>query len=142
LNRGRLKTPPAGFGRECEEFRLIELKGEYASFILDLEAEATLLRHILRCVRCHENARRFIEEGYGRGDWLGNLFSRELPDLLGDDIVPGRIGECPKLANYINIDDFIEDRIRWRANRLLEIKSDAEVELNDLRSRIKENETR
>jgi hypothetical protein len=99
LNRGRLKTPPAGFGRECEEFRLIELKGEYASFILDLEAEATLLRHILRCVRCHEDARRFIEEGYGRGDWWGTLFSRELPDLLGDDIVPGRIGEYPKLAD-------------------------------------------
>ena len=128
-------------GQDCEEFRLHELKGEYASFILDLESEATLLEHVLGCKRCRDRIRRLIEGGGGQDDRWGGLFSGELPSLLGEEGVtlPGRTGDCPRLRDYSEVDDFIEDRIRWRARRLLEMRSDAEDELKALKARLEEN---
>jgi len=126
---------------DCEEFRLLKLKGEYISFILDLESEAALLGHVLTCRRCRDYVRRLIESGIGRDDRWGSLFSGELQDLLGEEggTFPGRTGDCPKRVDYADVDDFIGDRILWRKKRLDEIRSDAEAELKDLMARLEEN---
>jgi hypothetical protein len=127
--------------QDCEEFRLHELKGEYASFILDLESEANLLEHVLGCKRCRDSIRRLIEGGRGQDVWWGSLFNGELQSLLGEEGVTftGRTGECPRLRDYSDVDDFIEDRIRWRAKRLLEIRSYAEEELKALKALLEGN---
>lgn len=141
MRRVRTETPPAGLDQDCEEFRLHELKGEYASFILDLKSEANLLEHVLGCKRCRDRIRRLIEGGRGQDGWWGSLFSGELPVLLGEEgmTFPGRTGDCPRLRDYSDVDDFIGDRIRWRARRLLEMRSDAEDELKALKARLEEN---
>lgn len=137
----RTGTSPDGLGQDCEEFRLHELKGEYASFILDLESEANLLEHVLGCKRCRDRIRRLIEGGGGQDDRWGSLFSGELPGFLGEEGVtfPGRTGDCPRLRDYSEVDDFIEERIQWRAKRLLEMRSDAEDELKALKAHLEEN---
>ena len=128
---------------DCEEFRLLELKGEYVSFILDLESEAALLAHVLACRRCRDYVRRLSEGGISRDDRWGSLFSGELQDRLGEDggTFPGRTGDCPKRGDYADVDDFVGDRILWRKKRLDEIRSDAEAELKDLMARLEKNTT-
>ena len=141
MKRSSYKTPPMGLGRECEGFRLIELRGEFASFILDLESEVALLGHIIGCRVCREGIRRLIEEGNGRDNWGSALFSSELPCWLGKHrgTILGGKRECPELVDYAEIEDFIEDRIRWSERRLKEILSYAEIELKDLVARLNEN---
>lgn len=83
---------------DCEEFRLLELKEEYVSFILNIEFEDALPGHVPACRRCRDYVRRLIESGIGRDDRWGCLFSGELQDLLGEEggTFPGRTGDCPK----------------------------------------------
>jgi len=81
------RRPPPEWTERCDTLNLLTLKGEYASFIADVENEIAILRHI------HD----------------------EEPD------------------------GFIDERIRERVERLRGIRADAELELADLRERLREN---
>jgi hypothetical protein len=53
------------FGPLCEVFRLLELRGEYTSFIADLESELSFLRHIVECRLCGEEAKMMVDRDGG-----------------------------------------------------------------------------
>ncbi|GAI36833.1 unnamed protein product, partial [marine sediment metagenome] len=86
------------FGDLCEVFRLLELRGEYASFIVDLESELAFLRHIVECKLCWEEAKMMVNREGGEDTWWSNLFSEMLPEILGEDQV--LVEPCPRLDDY------------------------------------------
>jgi len=113
------RHPPPEWTERCETLNLLTLEGEYASFIADIENEIATLKHIQACETC----RKSITEKTGdtqtpaENRWR-RLFTR------GDDEEP---------------DGFIDERIRERVERLRGIRADAELELNDLRERLREH---
>ena len=122
------------FGDLCEAFRLLELRGEYTSFIVDLESELAHLRHITECNLCWEEAKKMANREGSENTWWSNLFSRELPEILGEDQVSVEL--CPRLDEYGDLDAFIAARVRWRIQRVIGIRGDAEIELVDLQDRL------
>ena len=56
----------------------------------------------------------------------GNLFQRQVEDET-----------IPQYTDYKHVDNFIKARINWRRRRLQELIKDAEMELEDLRKRIR-----
>ncbi len=118
-----------------EVFRLLELRGEYESFIVDLESELAFLRHIAECKLCLEEAKMMVN-GEGREDtWWSSLFSVVLPELLGEE--QDAIEPCPRLDDYGDLDAFIAARVRWRIQRVEGIRGYAEIELADLIGRLR-----
>jgi hypothetical protein len=122
------------FGDLCEVFRLLELRGEYTSFIVDLESELSSLRHIMECKLCWEEAKMMVIHVGGEDTWWSNLFSGRLPEILGEDQVS--VEPCPRLDDYGDLDAFIAARVRWRIQRVEGIRGDAEIELADLQDRL------
>ena len=122
------------FGHLCETFRLLELRGEYESFILDLESELAFLRHIVECKICGEEAKMMVDREEGDDTWWSNLFSGMLPENLGEDQVSAE--SCPRLEDYGGLDEFIAARVSWRIQRIEGIRGDAEIELTDIKDRL------
>jgi len=122
------------FGDLCEVFRLLELRGEYASFIVDLESELSFLRHIVECRLCGEEAKIMVERVGDEDTWWRNLFSGRLPERLGEEHVS--VEPCPHLGDYGDLDAFIAARVRWRIQRVEGIRGDAESELADIKDRL------
>jgi hypothetical protein len=122
------------FGGLCEVFRLLELRGEYTSFIVDLESELSSLRHIMECKLCGEEAKLMVNRVGGEDTWWSNLFSGTLPELLGDEHVS--VEPCPRLGDYGDLEAFIAARVSWRIQRVEGIRGDAEIELADLKDRL------
>ncbi len=122
------------FGHLCEVFRLLELRGEYASFIVDLESELAFLRHLADCKVCWEEAKMMVNREGGEDTWWSNLFSGRLPEILGEDQVS--VEPCPRLDDYRDLDAFIAARVRWRIQRVEGIRGDAEIELRDIKDRL------
>ena len=113
---------------------MLELRGEYVSFIMDLETELALLKHISECDGCREKVKGMIDADGARDDLWGRLFCRDLPEIMGkkgDSSEP-----CPEREHYEDIDGFIDARVDWRISRVQEILSSAEVELGDLQERL------
>jgi hypothetical protein len=48
--------------------------------------------------------------------------------------------DCPVRDNFENADDYIEARIKWRIDKLQTIIANAEMELKQIGSKIKESE--
>jgi hypothetical protein len=117
-----------------EIFRLLELRGEYTSFIVDLESELAFLRHIAECKLCWEEVKMMVNREGGEDTWWSNLFSEVLPEILGEDHVS--VEPCPRLDDYGDLDAFIAARVRWRIQRVEGIRWDAEIELVDLKERL------
>ena len=122
------------FGHLCETFRLLELRGEYESFILDLESELAFLRHIVECKICGEEAKMMVDREESEDTWWSNLFSGMLPENLGEDPVSAE--SCPRLDDYGGQGAFIAARVRWRIQRIESIRGDAEIELTDIKDRL------
>ena len=122
------------FGHLCEVFRLLELRGEYESFIVDLGSELASLRHILECKFCGEEAERMVDREGGDDTWWGSLFSGMLPEKLGEEPVSAE--PCPRLDDYGGLEAFIAARVRWRIQRVEGIRGDAEIELVDIIDRL------
>jgi hypothetical protein len=117
-----------------EVFKLLELRGEYTSFIADLESELEFLRHITECKLCWEEAKMMVEGEGSEDTWRSNLFSEVLLEILGEDHVSAE--PCPCLDDYGDLDAFIAARVRWRIQRVEGIRGDAEIELADLIERL------
>ena len=111
---GRRQVPV--WGGDCEAMRLLGLEGEYLSFLLDMEVELGLLRHVLGCSMCLETIKGQIS-GEGESDLgtIGELFD----DAMG--------------VNVVDLDDLVERRISQRIEQLERLKKDADLELEDLR---------
>jgi len=122
------------FGDLCEGFRLIELRGEYVSFIIDLESELAYLRHIVECNVCGEEAKRMVDREGSEDTWWSNLFGGMLPVTLGEDQVS--VEPCPRLEDYGDLEAFIAARVGWRIKRVEAIRGDAELELADITDRL------
>lgn len=122
------------FGDLCEVFRLLKLRGEYESFIVDLESELAFLRHIAECKLCGEEAKTMVDREGGDDTWWSNLFSGILPEILGEEHVS--VEPCPRLDDYGDLEAFIAARVGWRIQRVEGIRGDAEIELMDLKNRL------
>ena len=122
------------FGDLCEVFRLLELRGEYESFIVDLESELAFLRHIAECKLCGEEAKTMVDREGGDDTWWSNLFSGTLPEILGEE--QASVEPCPRLDDYGDLEAFIAARVGWRIQRVEDIRGDAEIELADLINRL------
>jgi len=117
-----------------EIFRLLELREEYTSFIVNLESELEFLRHIAECKACWEEAKMMINGEGGVDTWRSNLFRREPPETLSEE--QSSVEPWPCLEDYGDLDAFIAARIRWRIQRVESIRGDAEIELADLQDRL------
>jgi hypothetical protein len=122
------------FGHLCEAFRLLELRGEYESFLVELESELAFLRHIVECKICGEKAKRMVDIEEGDDTWWSNLFSRMLPENLGEAQVS--VKPCPRLDDYEDLEAFIAARVRWRIQRVEGIRGNAKIELTDIKDRL------
>jgi len=122
------------FGDLCDVFRLLELRGEYESFIVDLESELAFLRHIADCKLCGEEAKTMVNREGGDDTWWSKLFSGRLPEILGEAQLS--VEPCPRLDDYGDLEAFIAARVRWRIQRVEGIRGDAEIELADLKDRL------
>jgi hypothetical protein len=90
------------FGDLQEVFRLLELREEYAAFIADLESELTYLKQFMDCKLCMEKAKMMVNGERGDDSWWNNLFSRKLPEILGEDQIS--VKPCPLLDDYEELD--------------------------------------
>jgi len=98
---------------------LLGLEGEYLAFILDMEVELGLLRHILACGVCREEIK-------------GRITGEEETELgpLGD------LFEDAMKASVADLDEFVGRRIAQRIGRLERLMGDADLELEDLRGNL------
>ncbi len=104
------------WGGDCEAMRLLGLEGEYLSFLLDMEVELGLLRHVLGCNTCLRTVKQRISgEGKSELGTIGVLFA----DVMG--------------VNVVDLDELVERRICERIEQLERLKEDADLELADLR---------
>jgi len=122
------------FGHLCEAFRLLELRREYESFIVELKSELAFLRHIVECKICGEEAKRMVDREESDDPWWSNLFSGMLPENLGEAQVS--VEPFPRLDDYEDLEMFIVARVRWRIQRVEGIQGDAEIELKDINDRL------
>ena len=98
------------FGDLQEVIRLLELREEYIAFIADLESELAYLKHFMDCKLCWEKAKMMVNRERGEDIWWNNLFSRMLPESLGEDQV--LVESCPRLDDYGRLDAFIAARVK------------------------------
>jgi len=114
LDMGRKPVPV--WGGDCETMKLLGLEGEYLSFLLDMEVELGLLRHVLGCNVCLGTIKERISgEGKNELGTIGELFN----DAIG--------------VNVVDLDELVERRINQRIEQLECLKEDADLELEDLR---------
>lgn len=109
----------------CEDVQLLKLEAKYLTFIVENHAELNILKHIENCSPCRKRINESITNDTPLAEY-GNLFQRQVEDET-----------VPQYTDYKNNDNFIESRINWRRRRLQELIKNAEMELEDLRKRIK-----
>ena len=108
------------WGGDCEAMKLLGLEGEYLSFLLDMEVELGLLRHVLGCNMCLGTIKERIS-GEGKSE-LGTI-SELFDDAIG--------------VNVLELDELVERRIRQRVEQLERLREDADLELENLRENLK-----
>jgi len=116
-DRGR---PIPRWGGDYETMRLLGLEGEYLSFLLDIEVELGLLRHVLGCGEC-----------------LGTVKERLSGEAWSDLGRVGRLFDDVKASNGVDLDDLIDGRLSRRIEQLEQLREDADLELGSLREDLK-----
>jgi len=120
---------------DCEPLTFLHMEAEYIGFMVSIESEMRLLKHIRSCRGCKDKLTEIFTEARSPEDELDELFSTKLQEkLIGNPSMT----DCPAKANYADADTFIEARIDWRLNKLGKILSDAELELAQVSEKIKE----
>jgi len=109
---------------KCDRINLLKLQGQYLGFIVENHAELNILEHIEQCTECRKQIKEAVEKDKPLPDY-GNLFQR----VFDDDTVP-------QYSDYKNPVNFINARIQWRKRKLKELIRDAEMELEDLETRL------
>ena len=108
----------------CDKINLLKLQGQYLRFIVENHAEFNILEHIEQCTECRKQIKEAVDKGQSLPDY-GNLFQR----IFDDNTVP-------QYSDYKNPMNFINARIQWRKRKLKELIRDAEMELEDLETRL------
>jgi hypothetical protein len=109
----------------CNTIELIKLEERFLKFIAETHIELTLLEHLEKCITCRQNISKNIVENKGSEDF-GNLFKKTVDD-----------DKIPKYKDSEDIEIFINARIQWRSEHLEQIQKNAELELQNLREKIK-----
>lgn len=120
---------------DCEPLTFLHMEAEYIGFMVSLESEMRLLKHIRSCRVCKDKLAGIFTEARTPEDELDELFATNLNEKLGGN---PSMTDCPAKMNYTDADTFIEARIDWRLNKLGKILSNAELELAQLSEKIKE----
>ncbi|MCW4048887.1 MAG: hypothetical protein NWE89_04040 [Candidatus Bathyarchaeota archaeon] len=110
---------------DCETLDLLRLEGRYMKFIVETMSELNLLEHVEKCETCRDKVRKAMENDQHLADF-GNLFEKTVEDET-----------VPQHSDYKNPDNFMDARIQWRKRRLKQLLENAELELQDLRKRVK-----
>ena len=110
---------------KCETIELLRLEGRYLKFIVENHTDLNLLEHVEKCSDCKEEILRAVEKNEPLADY-GNLFQKDVEDQI-----------VPQWSDYKNPVNFIDARVQWRKRRLRELMENAELELGNIRERIK-----
>jgi hypothetical protein len=124
------------FGEKCNDFRMLELFSEYSLFIMDLDAEESLINHIQKCHECLAHVKQLIHNENPSYDWWRNLFSTDQSNILEKSQWSRKQANRNSFERYSFTDEFIRERIQWRIDRIQELKADAELELESLKKQI------
>ena len=108
----------------CDIVNLLKIRGQYLSFIIGGQTELDILDHIEQCDKCRRDINEAVENDKSLPDY-GNLFQREMEDPA-----------IPRFRDYKMVENFIDARIHWRRGRVKELMEEAEMELNDLETRL------
>ena len=109
----------------CEDVQLLKLEAKYLTYIVENHAELNILKHIESCPPCQKKIKESIADDTPLPEY-GNLFQRQVEDET-----------IPQYTDYKHVDNFTKARINWRRRRLQELIKEAEMELEDLRKRIR-----
>ena len=124
-------------GDKCNDFRMLELVSEYSLFIMDLDAEESLIKHIRKCSECLAHVKQLIQNQNPSYDWWRNLFRTAQSSILEKDQGSKKQANRNSFERYTFTDELIKERIQWRIDRIQELKVDAELELESLKNQIK-----
>ena len=120
---------------DCEPLWLLHMEAEYIGFLVSVETEVRLLKHIHSCKACRDKIALVYSRERDPADELEELFAIDLPEKL---LNSSAVLDCPRREKYPDADGYIEARISWRLDRLQTIISNAEIELKQLSTNIKE----
>ena len=110
--------------QKCDKVNLLKLQGQYLMFIVENTAELNILEHIEQCSECKANIIKTVKEDRPVSDY-GNMFQREFDDQT-----------VPQYSDYKKPENFVDERVHWRKRKLKELIKQAEMELEDLESRL------
>lgn len=125
----------SALAEDCEPLWLLHMEGDYIGFMVSVESEARLLRHVRGCRDCKAKLRLIHSGERSPIDELEELFSIDLPEKL---LNSSSMLDCPLKANYPDADAYVEARIDWRLNKLQDIIANAELELKNLSEKIRD----
>lgn len=127
----------SALAEDCEPLWLLHVESEYIGFLVSVETEARLLKHIQKCSACRNKLASIYTKEREAADELETLFAVDLPEKL---LNSSAMLDCPIRDNFENADDYIKARIKWRLDKLQNIAANAEIELKQIGSKIKESE--
>jgi hypothetical protein len=125
----------SALAEDCEPLWLLHMEAEYIGFMVSVESESRLLRHVRGCGDCKKKLRLIHSGERTPGDELEELFSIDLNEKL---LNSSSMLDCPLRGNYPDADAFIEARIDWRLEKLHNILQNAELELKNLSEKIRD----
>jgi hypothetical protein len=109
---------------KCDKVNLLKLQGQYLMFVVENHTELNILEHIETCSECRKNIIKAVEQDKPLPDY-GNLFQREFDDQA-----------VPQFGDYKKTENFVDARVQWRKRKLKELIKNAEMELEDLETRL------
>ena len=109
---------------KCDKVNLLKIQGQYLGFIVENHTELNILEHIEQCKKCQNKIIDAIDTDKPLQDY-GNLFQRKFEN----DIVP-------QFDKYENPMTFIKARVQWRKRKIKKLIKNAEIELEDLETRL------
>lgn len=109
---------------ECETVDLLKLQGKYLIFIIENHVELNILEHLEKCDVCKKNIIKAVQQNQKITNY-GSLFEYKFED---DTI--------PQFFDNNNPENFLDSRINLRKIKLNKLIENAEIELEDLETRI------
>lgn len=124
----------SALAEDCEPLTLLHMEAEYIGFMISVESEMRLLRHIRSCGDCKAKLRPIYAGEREPTDELEELFAIDLQEKL---LNSSSMLDVPLKADYSDANAYIEARIDWRLDKLHRILTNAELELKNLSEKIK-----
>ncbi len=126
----------SALAEDCEPLWLLHMESEYVGFMVSVESETRLLKHIRDCPSCRAKLRSIFTGERDPADELEELFAVDLPEKL---LNSSAILDVPLRENYDDPDAYVEARIKWRLEKLHDIMRNAELELKNIGDKIRDS---